>query len=117
MNSQTSDDAAFQHGITLFNAHEFFQAHEVWEDVWRATPGPEKGILQSLIQIAVALHHHSTGNRDGAQSVMDRALRNLEEAGDFFRDINMVRLREDVARTAQALKSKQEIRFFELTRR
>ena len=30
------DAAKFQHGIKLFNAGSFFEAHEVLEDVWRA---------------------------------------------------------------------------------
>jgi len=37
----------------------------------------EKRFLQGLIQAAVALHHHSTGNVVGACSLMERARRNL----------------------------------------
>lgn len=64
-------------GIVLFNRHSFFEAHEVLEDVWRAAPEPERKFLQGLIQVAVALHHHSRGNRVGCRSLLERARSNL----------------------------------------
>jgi uncharacterized protein len=64
-------------GIVLFNQHSFFEAHEVLEDVWRAAPEPERKFLQGLIQVAVALHHYSRGNRVGCRSLLERARRNL----------------------------------------
>jgi uncharacterized protein len=69
--------AELQHGITLFNAAQFFEAHEVLEDVWRDAPAPERKFLQGLIQVSVALVHYSRGNPIGCRSVMQRARRNL----------------------------------------
>jgi predicted metal-dependent hydrolase len=74
----------YQLGIRLFNAREFYDAHEVWEDVWRESSGIEKKFLQGLIQAAVALHHHSTGNVVGACSLMERSRRNLAACGEEF---------------------------------
>jgi uncharacterized protein len=67
----------YRRGIRLFNLGEFYDAHEVWEDVWRESSGMEKKFLQGLIQAAVALHHHSTGNLVGACSLMERGVGNL----------------------------------------
>jgi uncharacterized protein len=64
-------------GIALFDQHRFFEAHEVLEDVWRVAPEPERRFLQGLIQVAVALHHHSRGNPVGCRSLLERARRNL----------------------------------------
>jgi uncharacterized protein len=64
-------------GLSLFNEHSFFEAHEVLEDVWRDAPEPERKFLQGLIQVAVALHHHSRGNQVGCRSLLERARRNL----------------------------------------
>ena len=86
------DHEGFVRGIQLFNQAEFFEAHEVLEDVWRAAPDPEKKFLQGIIQIAVALHHHSRGNRAGAQSLMKRAVRNLSAYPDEFGTIHLDRL-------------------------
>jgi hypothetical protein len=74
----------YRRGIQLFNERHFFDAHEIWEDVWRETNGPEKKFLQGLIQVAVAFHHQSTGNVVGACSLMERAGKNLADyPGDF----------------------------------
>ena len=82
----------YQLGIRHFNAREFYDAHEVWEDVWRESHGMEKRFLQGLIQAAVALHHHSTGNVVGACSLMARARRNLAECPGEFGGIRLAEL-------------------------
>ena len=38
-------------GLRLYEAGEFFAAHESWELVWLRTPPPEKAFLQGLIQV------------------------------------------------------------------
>ncbi len=73
------DSDALALGIELFNEGKFFEAHEVLEDFWRAAPPEQKKFLQGLVQVAVAFHHHSTGNRVGMRSVLERAARNLED--------------------------------------
>ncbi len=83
----------YRRGIRLFNAREFYDAHEVWEDVWRESHGPEKRFLQGLIQAAVALHHQSTGNVVGACSLMERARRNLAGCPEEFGGIRVGELR------------------------
>ncbi len=82
----------YQRGIRHFNAREFYDAHEVWEDVWRESHGMEKRFLQGLIQAAVALHHHSTGNVVGACSLMERARRNLAGCPAEFGGIRLEEL-------------------------
>src|SRR2546422_10987736 len=86
------DPHRFAEGIKLFNSAEFFEAHEVLEDVWRAAPASEKKFLQGLIQVAVALHHHSQGNLVGARSVLERAARNLGAYADTHAGFNIAEL-------------------------
>ena len=79
--------------IDLFNGGRFFDAHEVLEDVWRSVPNlPPRRLLrlhlQGMIQLAVAFHHASTGNRTGARSVLERAMRNLNGAETSFPDLD-----------------------------
>ena len=87
------DAAKFQHGIDLFNAGSFFDAHEVLEDVWRESRGLEKEFLQAIIQAAVGLHHHSTGNMTGARSLLARASRKLANYPDEYCGIALLGLR------------------------
>ena len=67
------DPTPFRRGIALFNRAQFFDAHEVLEDVWRPARGRRRRFLQALIQVAVGLHHHSRGNLVGARSLLARA--------------------------------------------
>ena len=78
-------------GITLFNLYDFFAAHEAFEDVWGEAPRPSelRQHLQGLVQVAVAFHHQSTGNRDGARSVLNRALSNLRGGEESFPDLDL----------------------------
>jgi predicted metal-dependent hydrolase len=97
------DRDGFARGIQLFNKAEFFEAHEVLEDVWRAASLPEKKFLQGIIQIAVALHHYSRGNQVGAQSLMRRAVRNLSGYADGSGGIKLHHLLRDVRRWEHAV--------------
>lgn len=99
------DEIGLQRGLTLFNAGEFFDAHEVWEDAWRAAPAEEKQFLQGLIQIAVALHHHSRGNLAGASSLLARAHRNLMKYPDSYGGVNLAEVRAAIAGCERALGS------------
>jgi predicted metal-dependent hydrolase len=88
-----------QNGLALFNRAHFFDAHEVLEDVWREAPhhSPLRRHLQGMVQLAVAFHHESTGNLVGARSVLERAMRNLDGADSSFPDLDLDRLRAELA--------------------
>ncbi len=50
------DNVAYLYGHDLMRGGFYWEAHEVWETVWLATPanGPERVLLQALIQQANA---------------------------------------------------------------
>src|SRR4051794_8305800 len=56
-------------GIQLFNDHEFFEAHEAWEDIWHMAYGLKHEFYQGLIQCAVALEHYRRSNPRGVISL------------------------------------------------
>src|SRR5262245_33377956 len=71
-----------EEGCFLFNNGKFYEAHEVWEDLWRATAHPGlKTCYQGLIQAAVGLHHLGRQNRIGARSQLGKSINNLRNAG------------------------------------
>ena len=49
-------DPAFQYGLALHDGGFFWEAHEIWEAVWKAAPmnGRDRLALRALIQIANA---------------------------------------------------------------
>jgi len=60
-------DPRYLKGIELFNAREFFDAHEIWEELWHETHGDSRNFIQGLIQAATALHHFQNQNLKGAK--------------------------------------------------
>jgi predicted metal-dependent hydrolase len=65
----TAYDPRYLAGIEHFNKCDFFEAHEVWEELWADTQGPPKRFYQGLIQVAVCLHHFGNGNIRGARKL------------------------------------------------
>ena len=84
--------AAFQRGIALFNQAHFFDAHEVLEDAWRPARGRRRHFLQALIQVAVALHHHSRGNLTGARSLLARGGNTLARYPSVYAGLKVAEL-------------------------
>ena len=64
-------------GIRLFNSEEFFECHDVLEELWTDIVGPEREFYQGLIQAAVALFHLTEGNWGGARRLSRSCLRYL----------------------------------------
>jgi uncharacterized protein len=59
-------DPRYLGGILFFNRRDFFEAHEVWEDLWGDCTEADRRFYQALIQAAVALYHYGNGNLRGA---------------------------------------------------
>jgi uncharacterized protein len=94
-------------GFELFNEAKYFEAHEALEDVWRASPPAEKKFFQGLVQVAVAFHHHSTGNLVGMRSVLHRAAKNLAPAPADFAGIDLKRLLDSLGRWQIAIEQER----------
>lgn len=71
-------------GIALFNAHEFFEAHEVWEDVWHMAYGLKHDFYQGMIQCAVALEHYRRSNPRGVISLFKSYNKKFTHVPDAF---------------------------------
>ena len=68
----------FNEGIELFNRRQFFECHEVLEEIWTPTVQPERWFLQSLIHFAVGFYHHQRGNVIGATRQLSKGLRKIQ---------------------------------------
>ncbi len=56
-------------GIECFNECDFYESHEVWEELWTEYRGTSRKFYQGLIQAAVALYHFGNGNIRGAKKL------------------------------------------------
>jgi hypothetical protein len=88
--------SALAEGLRLYDAAEFFAAHEAWESVWLRAQEPQKTFLQGLIQVTAAFHHLQRENRLGASRLLRAALGRLERYPENFGDISVNLLCDDI---------------------
>ena len=65
-------------GIDLFNRRYFFEAHDVWEEVWRAEHGPARNFFKGLIHLAGGFHHYTNGNLRGSAALLTSGIAYLK---------------------------------------
>src|SRR5271155_997242 len=102
MNSSEKEEK-FERGLRHFNAREFFEAHEVWEEVWLVEAEPEKTFLQGIIQIAAAFHHYRRGNTEGAETLLAAGIVKISRFPADHRGLAILDLREEAKWWARAL--------------
>ena len=73
--------AALAPGRAAFNRGAYFEAHELWEDVWRTREGSERSFVQGLIQIAAGLHHLQQNRPRPAASLLRKGLEKVARGG------------------------------------
>lgn len=109
-------------GLALYAAGEYHAAHEPWERRWlELGPGgtdatgesgsaadgssaggsaagesdsPDRRLLQGLIQTTAAVHHATTGNREGAIGLAGSAREYLDGLGETYRGVSLAPVRE-----------------------
>lgn len=82
-------DPLYLKGIAYFNACEFFEAHETWEELWKNYTGPLRLFYKGLIQAAVALHHFGNGNIRGARKVYGSSRAYLAQFGTVCEGLDL----------------------------
>lgn len=85
-------DPRFIEGVEFFNDCEFFEAHEVWEDLWSDYQGPSRRFYQGLIQVAVCLHHFGNGNIRGAKKLYFSSRKYLEDYLPRYEGVDVAKL-------------------------
>ena len=81
--------AQYLEGLRLFNAEDFFECHEVLEELWTETLDERKKFYQGLIQAAVALFHFGNGNLGGARKVYLSSRKYLEAYGPTYEGLDL----------------------------
>ncbi|MBY0450400.1 MAG: DUF309 domain-containing protein [Cyanobacteria bacterium] len=68
----------------LWDSGQFYACHEYLETAWMQTPvsqTAQRHLLQGLLQVAVAFHHHASGNVHGFQVLLSKGVAHLEQDG------------------------------------
>lgn len=85
-------------GIELFNAGEWYEAHEALEHEWHAERGNVRNLYQGILQIGVGLHHARSGNHRGAVLLLTDGIDKTSRFTPEHRGLDTARL----VREAQA---------------
>jgi predicted metal-dependent hydrolase len=75
-----SPEQALSVAATLFDAHCFFECHELFEHVWNSQSVGEEDrpFWKGLTQLAVGCCHLQRGNARGATALLERAIGYLQ---------------------------------------
>ena len=65
--------AALRRGLEHFRVHDYFAAHDDWEEVWRELSGPRRMFWQAMIQLVVGAYHFTNGNLRGCRGQWQKA--------------------------------------------
>ena len=79
-----ADSARIAEGLALVRAGSGFDAHELFEELWRAAAPAERDLYQGLVHVAVATYQDGRGNAVGRTRQLEKALRRLAPYGPAY---------------------------------
>ena len=85
-------------GLALARSGRYFEAHEAFEDAWRAAPPDERDFFQGLVHVVVAWYQDGRGNETGCRRQLEKAARRLAAYAPEHRGVDVASLLAQVAR-------------------
>ena len=82
-------------GLRLFNEEDFFECHDVLEELWNEVIGEERLFIQGMIQAAVALFHFGNENMGGARKLYNSAREKLIQYDSPYMGIDLQQFLQD----------------------
>jgi predicted metal-dependent hydrolase len=109
---------AFVEGLRHHNAHEFYEAHESWEELWIDEADDDvRRFLQGLIQVTSAFHKLVHQRMPGSASrLLARGLSKLEGFPDHHLGVELGRFRAGALALVPVLAALKDPEHFDRTR-
>ena len=89
MNNDNKKESLYLEGIRQFKSMDYFEAHEVWEDLWSDYYNEDRKFIQGLIQLSVSFVHLGNGNITGAKNLLRKAKEKFQLFDGVHRGINV----------------------------
>lgn len=102
-----------QQGIERFNAGEYYKQHDLLEELWMKTPGPEREVYQAILQVGVSYYQIEKGNARGARKMLQRALQWLRKLPDVCHGVDVADLRHNAQTVLAALEGSDDLTTFD----
>jgi hypothetical protein len=94
----------FLEGVTLFNSGHHWEAHEVFEDLWRLQEGEKKKFAQAFVQMAAGFSYIKKQRYESILYLFDKSIEKFAATSHLLPHTNISQL-VDAMRTA-----KEEVR-------
>ena len=106
----------FNRGIEEFNVGNWFDCHEIMEELWVGAPDGLRDLYQGILQVAVALHHWQKGNFKGAMLLFASGTKLLRHLERCCLGVDVAGFNAAAERMAGALESLGAARMHDLDR-
>jgi uncharacterized protein len=104
-------------GMKLFNAGNFFGAHEELEIAWLAEKGKVRNLYRGILQVDVMYLHITRGNYNGAIKLYERSMKWLMDWPDICRGVQVGKLKSNAGNVMKNLRKlgMEKVKEFDLT--
>tara|TARA_B100001123_G_C14532699_1_gene718932 strand:- start:149 stop:523 length:375 start_codon:yes stop_codon:yes gene_type:complete len=92
VNDDKKKEELFFSGLNAYAEGKYFDAHEIWEELWSEYYLKDRDFIQGLIQLAVCFVHLENGNMNGARSLLNKSTKKLIGFSKDHRNINVKEL-------------------------
>jgi hypothetical protein len=88
-------ETALRAGIAIYNAGDYHEAHDAWEDRWLALDSgtDDERFLHGLIQFTAAVHHATERNWAGVTGLAESASDYLDGLPEEYRGVDVAAAR------------------------
>jgi predicted metal-dependent hydrolase len=94
-------DEELRRGLDQVRTGQYFEAHESFEDAWRAADPAEKDFFQGLVHVTVAWYQARRGNRTGCERQLAKAQRRLAAFVPEHRGVDVATVLRSVDEAAE----------------
>jgi hypothetical protein len=85
-------DRGYERGLVLARSGAFFEAHEAFEEAWRACSEDERDFFQGLVHVVVSAYQRGRGKPVAAERQRLKALRRLAAYAPEHRELDVALL-------------------------
>jgi predicted metal-dependent hydrolase len=105
----------YHEGIALFNAGQFFEAHEAWEEIWNLTLDKRRErFYRAIIQSAVTLELLRRGRAVGVRQVFCSCLELFDGLPEVFMGLDIARHIDNIRHAITPTLEDLEARFIQI---
>ena len=105
-NTNSFQDSLFI-ALDLFNNHQWYEAHDAFEEIWNCVDGDERQVIQGILQVSVSQFHLSKGNLNGATILLGEGLGRIKSRTKINIGIDLESFVESLEDLLKKLQSKQ----------